>query len=158
VILHCFHQSVPRCRSKLQEQREPAKCKCWQREQRSGAGLLSRRHGRCPFRHKDFGMSRFKGSCRDCTIFPARLKASRCPQWTCDVFSVSWATSSAIEFHMRNLLRIARESGRDGWPVAATAWLGGRGCTAHFAHARCRCDLRQTAGTSVRASFPIACP
>jgi hypothetical protein len=40
VILRCFHQSVPRCSSRLQEQREPAKCKCWQREQRNGAGLL----------------------------------------------------------------------------------------------------------------------
>src|ERR1700737_1464618 len=40
VILRCFHQSVPRCRSRLQEQREPAKCKCWQREQRNDAGLL----------------------------------------------------------------------------------------------------------------------
>ena len=44
-----------------------------------------------PLHHEDFGMSRFKDRCRDCTIFPARLKASRCPQWTCDVFSVSWA-------------------------------------------------------------------
>ncbi len=40
MILRCFHQSVPRCRSRLQEQRAPAKCKCWQREQRNGAGLL----------------------------------------------------------------------------------------------------------------------
>jgi len=41
VILRCFHKSVLRCRSKLREQREPAKCKCWQREQRNGAaGLL----------------------------------------------------------------------------------------------------------------------
>src|SRR5580704_15370679 len=35
---------------------------------------------------------------------PPLLKTSRCPQWTCDVFSVSWATSSATEFHLRNLL------------------------------------------------------
>jgi hypothetical protein len=143
VILRCFHQSVPRCRSKLQEQREPAKCKCWQRKQRSGAGLLVK----ClptawspPVPPQRFRHVRFKGSCRDCTIVPARLKASRCPQWTCDIFSVSWATSSAIEFHLRNLLRLARESGRDGWPVAATAWLAGRGRTADFAHAQCRCD------------------
>lgn len=40
MILRCFHQSVLRCRSKLQEQREPARCKGWQREQRSGAGVL----------------------------------------------------------------------------------------------------------------------
>src|SRR5690242_12087193 len=66
---------------------------------------------------------------------------------------MSWAT----EFYLRNLLHIARESSRGGWPVAATAWLGGRGCTAHFAHAQCRCNPRQTAGTSVRASFSIAC-
>jgi hypothetical protein len=75
-------------------------------------------------RHKDFGMSSFKGSCRDCTFFPARLKAAPCPQWTCDVFSASWATSSATEFHLRNLPRIAHDSGRDGWLVAATAWPG----------------------------------
>ena len=37
----------------------PAKCKCWQREQRNGAGLQNtcRQLGRCPLRHD------FKGSC-----------------------------------------------------------------------------------------------
>src|SRR5215467_231757 len=38
VILRCFQQSVPRCRSGREEQREP-KCKCWWHEQRNGAGL-----------------------------------------------------------------------------------------------------------------------
>jgi len=53
VILRCFHQAF-----RAVEQREPAKCKRWQREQRNGAGLLNtcRQLGRCPLRH-DFNGS-----------------------------------------------------------------------------------------------------
>jgi hypothetical protein len=53
-------------------------------------------------------MSRFKGSYRDCTILPARLKASRCPQWHRDVFSASWQRHRR-RVPLGNLRRIARE-------------------------------------------------
>jgi hypothetical protein len=162
VILRCFHQSVPRCRSKPQEQREPAKCKCWQREQRSGAGLLVK----ClptawslpvppqRFRHVPLQgqLSTLYNLSRPCEGVSLSSMDLRCLQRV-----VGNVIGDRVPLE-EPPLRIARESGRDGWPVAATAWLGGRGCTAHFAHAQCRCVPRQTAGTSVRASFPIACP
>ena len=64
-------------------------------------GAACRRHGRCPLRHEDFAMSRFKGSWRDCTMLPACLKpllASR----DLAMSSASWAT----EFQLRNLVRL----------------------------------------------------
>jgi hypothetical protein len=121
---HCDPPLLSPKRSALQEQREPAKCKCWRRRQerrRIASQNACRRHGRCPLRREDFGMSRFKGSSGNCTIFPARLKASRCPQGLRRL-SASWKT----EFRLRNLVRAARVSGRDGWPVIAIAWLGVR--------------------------------
>jgi hypothetical protein len=64
-------------------------------------GAACRRHGRCPLRHEDFAMSRFKDSWRDCTMLPACLKpllASR----DLAMSSASWAT----EFQLRNLVRL----------------------------------------------------
>src|SRR5258708_6649611 len=59
-------------------------------------GAACRRHGRCPLRHEDFAMSRFKGSWRDCTILPDCLKpllpSSRLP-----MASASLATEFKLE-------------------------------------------------------------
>jgi hypothetical protein len=70
-------------------------------------------------------MSRFKDSCRDCTIFPARLKVSCCPY---DLRGLQRVMGERVL--LEEPVRVARGSGRDRWPVGAAARLGVRGCTA----------------------------
>lgn len=154
MILRCFHQSVLRCRSSASLRN----AKCWQREQRSGAGLLVKclptawslpvppqRFRHIPLQEQLSGLYNLSRPLEGVSLSSMDL---RCLQRV-----VGNVIGDRVPFEepSQHCPRVWSGEG----PVAATAWLGGHGCTAH---AQCRCAPRQTAGPSVRASFPIACP